>query len=169
MADYVLRVGSHSAQGMRPKNEDRFVVDTVNRVYLVADGMGGQERGELASGMAAEIIPRSVQSHLAAKMDAAKAVQEALNDANLAIVEAAGQGATDADRSMGTTAVMAVQQDDRFFVASLVDSRAYLIRGNYLEQLHGRSFGGKSLVLKRRHVAWKKPNTVRGSMCCTSF
>ena len=64
MADYVLRVGSHSAQGARPKNEDRFVVDTVNRVYLVADGMGGQERGEQASGMAAEIIPRSVQSHL---------------------------------------------------------------------------------------------------------
>jgi serine/threonine protein phosphatase PrpC len=144
MADYVLRVGSHSAQGARPKNEDRYVVDTVNRVYLVADGMGGQERGEQASGMAADIIPRSVQSHLAAKMDATKAVQQALNDANLAIVAA---GRTQApERRMGTTAVMALQQEDRLFVAGLGDSRAYLIRGKHVEQLTVDHSVAQSLV-----------------------
>jgi protein phosphatase len=144
MADYVLRVGSHSAQGTRPKNEDRYVVDTVNRVYLVADGMGGQERGELASGMAADIIPRSVQNHLAAKMEATQAVKQALKDANLAIVEA---GRTQApERRMGTTAVMALQQEDRFFVAGLGDSRAYLIRGDHVEQLTVDHSVAQSLV-----------------------
>jgi serine/threonine protein phosphatase PrpC len=144
MADYVLRVGSYSAQGTRPKNEDRYVVDTVNRVFLVADGMGGQERGEQASGMAAEIIPRSVQSHLAAKMDATRAVQQALSDANHAIVEA---GRTQApERRMGTTAVMALQQEDRFFVAGLGDSRAYLIRGQKVEQLTVDHSVAQSLV-----------------------
>src|SRR5207237_757373 len=54
MADFVIHVGSHSAQGVRPNNEDRFVVDLVNHLFLVADGMGGQERGEQASGMAAD-------------------------------------------------------------------------------------------------------------------
>ena len=46
MAEYVLRVGSYTAQGVRPNNEDRYVVDQVHNVFLVADGMGGQERGE---------------------------------------------------------------------------------------------------------------------------
>ena len=160
MADYVLRVGSHSAQGTRPKNEDRYVVDPVNRVYLVADGMGGQERGELASGMAADIIPRSVQNHLAAKMEAAQAVKQALHDANLAIVEA---GRTQApERRMGTTAVMALQQEDRFFVAGLGDSRAYLIRGNHVEQLTVDHSVAQSLVSngvmsqeEARHSPWQ--------------
>ena len=160
MADYVLRVGSHSAQGTRAKNEDRYVVDTVNRVYLVADGMGGQERGEQASCMAAEIIPRSVQSHLAAKMDAARAVQQALRDANHAIVEA---GRTQApDRRMGTTAVMALQQEDRFFVAGLGDSRAYLIRGRKVEQLTVDHSVAQSLVTngvmsaeEAKHSPWQ--------------
>jgi PPM family protein phosphatase len=160
MADYVLRVGSHSAQGTRPKNEDRYVVDPVNRVYLVADGMGGQERGELASGMAADIIPRSVQNHLAAKMEATQAVKQALNDANLAIVEA---GRTQApERRMGTTAVMALQQEDRFFVAGLGDSRAYLIRGDHVEQLTVDHSVAQSLVSngvmsqeEARHSPWQ--------------
>ena len=60
MGGLVLRVGSKSAQGVRPNNEDRFVVDLDQDLFLVADGMGGQERGEQASGMAAELIPRIV-------------------------------------------------------------------------------------------------------------
>ena len=66
MADLVVHVGSHSAQGIRPNNEDRFVADPDKNVFLVADGMGGQERGEQASGLAAEIIPQVLQQRLAA-------------------------------------------------------------------------------------------------------
>ena len=64
MADFVLRVGSRSAQGVRPNNEDRLVVDMDQRLFVVADGMGGQERGEIASGMAVDIIPRVVHERL---------------------------------------------------------------------------------------------------------
>src|SRR5947207_980539 len=77
MAEFVLRVGSRSAQGVRAKNEDRFVVDLGQNLFLVADGMGGQERGELASGMAAEIIPQVVHDHLAAQEPADQAVRKA--------------------------------------------------------------------------------------------
>ena len=58
MAEYVVKVGSRTAQGRRSNNEDRYIVDPQNNVYLVADGMGGQECGEKRSGLAAEIIPR---------------------------------------------------------------------------------------------------------------
>jgi protein phosphatase len=133
MADLVVQVGGHSAQGLRPNNEDRFVADTHRHVFLVADGMGGQESGEYASGMAVEIIPRAVHDRLAAHQAPDLAVRQALEEANEAII-AAGQGQS-RGRRMGTTAVVAVHQDDRVYVASVGDSRAYLVRGGRVEQL----------------------------------
>lgn len=133
MADLTIHVGSYSAQGLRPNNEDRFVADLEQHVFLVADGMGGQDRGEVASGMAAEIIPKEVQSQLAASNDATRAVKQALAVANKAIVDAAKSQPE--GRRMGTTAVLAVEREGRVYVAGLGDSRAYLIRANKVEQL----------------------------------
>lgn len=133
MADFVIHVGCQTAQGLRPNNEDRFVVDAENQLFLVADGMGGQELGEQASGLAAEIIPRALQAKLAENPDAGQAVQEALEEANQAIISAGQQQLT--TRKMGTTAVLAVQRADQFYVAGLGDSRAYLVRNGAVEQL----------------------------------
>jgi protein phosphatase len=133
MAEFVIHVGSSSARGHRPNNEDRFVVDSDQHLYLVADGMGGQEFGERASGMAAEIIPKVLHDRLAACEATEQAVRAALAEANRAIVDA-GQGQA-AGRRMGTTAVLAIQQADKVFVAGLGDSRAYLIRGDRVDQL----------------------------------
>jgi serine/threonine protein phosphatase PrpC len=133
MADFVVHVGGTSAQGKRPNNEDRYVADPQRHVFLVADGMGGQEAGERASGLAAEIIPRVVSDRLAANENADSVVKLALDAAHKAIMQA---GQTQAPgRKMGTTAVLAVQQDDHVFVAGLGDSRAYLIRNGNVEQL----------------------------------
>jgi PPM family protein phosphatase len=133
MADLVVHVAGRSARGIRPNNEDRYFFDPDNVLYLVADGMGGQERGEQASGLAAEIIPRVVKDRLAAKDRADEAVQRALAEANAAIVEA-GRDQPEG-RRMGTTAVLAVHQAGQVYVAGLGDSRAYLIRGERVEQL----------------------------------
>lgn len=133
MADLILRVGSRSAQGVRPNNEDRFVVDLEQNLFIVADGMGGQERGEMASGMAADIIPRVVRERLAADATAEAAVRHALFEANAAIVD---EGRAQPEgRRMGTTAVLALYSKDQCHVAGLGDSRAYLIRGSKVEQL----------------------------------
>src|SRR5262249_32102418 len=86
-----------------------------------------------ASGLAAEIIPQVVSDRLAAHEDPGKAMQAALDAAHQAIVNA-GQGQS-AGRRMGTTAVLAVQQEDQCFVAGVGDSRAYLIRNDEIEQL----------------------------------
>jgi protein phosphatase len=118
---------------LRPNNEDRFVVDQENHLYLVADGMGGQDLGEQASGMAAEIIPRAVQARLAEHHDPGQAAMEALAEANQAIIDAGQLQLT--RRRMGTTAVLAFQQADQIFVAGLGDSRAYLVRNGSVEQL----------------------------------
>jgi protein phosphatase len=133
MAEFVVRVGGRTAQGIRPNNEDRFVVDPEHQLFLVADGMGGQDLGEEASSMAAEIIPRVLQERLAAQDNPGVAVQRAMAEANQAIIHAGRHQAT--GRHMGTTAVLAVQLANQVYVTGLGDSRAYLIRGNRVEQL----------------------------------
>jgi protein phosphatase len=133
MKSLQVRAAGHSAQGLRPNNQDRYLADTTRDVFLVADGMGGQEAGERASSLAVEIIPRAVQVHMHEHADPSQAVMQALREANQAILDASLHQA--ASRRMGTTAVLAVCQDDQVYVAGLGDSRAYLIRGDRVEQL----------------------------------
>ena len=103
------------------------------RVFLVADGMGGQDCGEQASGMAADIIPRVLHDRLAARDDASHAVQQRLGRSQPS--DHQRRRGQNAGRRMGTTAVLAVRQDDHFYVASVGDSRAYWVRGDSVEQL----------------------------------
>jgi serine/threonine protein phosphatase PrpC len=145
MSDIVVRVGSHSEQGVRPNNEDRFAIDLDNRLFVVADGMGGQERGEMASGMAVDIIPKIVGSRLAQQLDANQAVQAAIHEANHAIIDAGRH--QPAGRRMGTTAVLALHHNHTCYVAGIGDSRAYLIRGEQVEQLTVDHSVAQALVL----------------------
>jgi protein phosphatase len=133
MADFALRVGSHSAQGVRPNNEDRFVVDADQHLYMVADGMGGQDHGERASGLAAEIIPRIIHDRLEKKDGADSAVKRAFEEANQAIIDASKDQPL--GRRMGTTTVLALENNGQVYVAGIGDSRAYLIRNDKVEQL----------------------------------
>ncbi len=132
MAELVITIGSCSIQGKRSNNEDRFIADPANKLFVVADGMGGQECGERASELATEIIPRVLKDKLQAE-PAEQAVLDALDQANQAIIT---EGQTQAPgRRMGTTAVVAFQKDKLVYVAALGDSRAYLVRGGHVDQL----------------------------------
>lgn len=133
MPQFVLRVGSRSAQGVRPNNEDNYVVDLRQRLFVVADGMGGQDRGEVASSMAVEIIPQIVHARLALDESPETALLNALRETNQAIVDAGR--AQPEGRRMGTTAVVVLQHNDQAYVSNLGDSRAYLIRGDEVRQL----------------------------------
>lgn len=133
MAELAIKVGSSSAQGVRANNEDNFCVDSKQRLFVVADGMGGQQAGEVASGMAVQIIPRVVHDRLALHEPADQVLREALHEAHRAIVEA-GRSQPEG-RRMGTTAVCALQANGQVFISNLGDSRAYLIRRGNVEQL----------------------------------
>jgi protein phosphatase len=133
MPDLVLRAGSKSAQGVRSNNEDNLVVDQDHHLYVVADGMGGQERGEIASSMAVEMLPRVVQTLLAVNEPPEAALIQALLETNQAIVEA---GRTQPEgRRMGTTAVVALHLAGKVYITHLGDSRAYLLRSYDIRQL----------------------------------
>ncbi len=135
-----LNIGKCSLLGnYRENNEDSIEVkqfpDLI--VSIVADGMGGQAAGEIASKRAIEIIPRELRKNLTPHLNAdgvKSAIKRAIVQANEEIM---AMGALDKDmKNMGTTVVMAIwRKGTELFIAGVGDSRCYLIRKQKIEQL----------------------------------
>jgi PPM family protein phosphatase len=135
-----LTIGKCSLLGnYRENNEDSLDVkqfpDLI--VGVVADGMGGQAAGEVASKRAVEIIPRELRKNLAQHLnpDGVKSVvRRSIVTANEEIM---AMGALDKEmKNMGTTVVMAVwRKAAELYIAGVGDSRAYLIRNKKISQL----------------------------------
>jgi PPM family protein phosphatase len=124
----------------RENNEDAIEVRQFPDlcVAIVADGMGGQAAGEVASRRAIEVIPRELRKNLTAGAstgDAIKAVvRRSIVQANEEII--AMSNLDREMRNMGTTVVVAVwRRASELFIAGVGDSRAYLLRDDKLEQL----------------------------------
>ena len=106
---------------VRTNNEDFFLVVPFDRLYLVADGMGGAQAGEHASRLAAETVWQAVKEQ-DGDLDSDKLVS-AFELANQKVMEAA---AADPEmEGMGTTLVAAVDKGGELLVASVGDSRLY--------------------------------------------
>jgi protein phosphatase len=128
-----LRVASCTDTGRaRTNNEDSLLAEAP--LVAVADGMGGHEGGEVASGIAIDVL-RTWKDRLdgLSGHEAAEKLREALTDANRAVY-AKGQE-EEALLSMGTTLTAAWANDDVLALAHVGDSRAYLMRGGKLQQL----------------------------------
>jgi protein phosphatase len=136
-----LSIGKCTLLGnYRENNEDAIEVKQFPDmlICLVADGMGGQAAGEIASKRAIDVVPRELKKNLAGALshDQTKSViRKSIIQANDEIIAMAS---LDRDlKNMGTTVVMAVwrQGSSVIHVTNLGDSRAYLIRGKKIEQL----------------------------------
>ena len=135
-----LNIGKCSLLGnYRENNEDSIEVKQFPdlTVSVVADGMGGQAAGEIASKKAIDIIPRELRKHIASHLsgDGVKGVvKRSIVQANEEIMS---MGALDKDmRNMGTTVVMTVwRKSGEMFVTGVGDSRAYLLRNHTIQQL----------------------------------
>ena len=119
--------GSRTDVGcVREHNEDSLVV--APPLYVVCDGMGGHAAGEVASEIAVNVIA----DRAPATTDAA-ALGQAVEEANLAIIQAAREGVGRA--GMGCTCTAAMLENERLIVAQVGDSRAYLLHGGTLQQI----------------------------------
>ncbi|MGB3328799.1 MAG: protein phosphatase 2C domain-containing protein [Thermomicrobiales bacterium] len=135
-----LVVSSVTDAAGRPTNEDAILVadlpqvaDPADRGYVlaVADGMGGLERGEVASKLAIELLGDLFARERPA--DIALALKQAYRRANDAIY-AESRKSGDAGQ-MGTTLVAAIIHGKYATIANVGDSRAYLMRANQLTQI----------------------------------
>ncbi|HEY7311816.1 MAG TPA: protein phosphatase 2C domain-containing protein [Gemmataceae bacterium] len=136
-----LNIGKCTLLGnYRENNEDSIDVKTFPdmTVCLVADGMGGQAAGEVASKRAVDIVPRELKKYLsgAVSNDETKTIiRRSIVQANEEIMAMA---ALDRElKNMGTTVVASVWRKGSsvLYVTSMGDSRAYQIRNKKIEQL----------------------------------
>lgn len=139
----ILAFGQTDVGMRRDHNEDNYLLDDEQRLYVVADGMGGHLGGEMASMLAVSTIRDTVrderkrlnggfqgpiEQHPALMMlpNAVKRACSAIFHKAQEVPELQG---------MGTTVTGLAFEDDYAFFGHVGDSRAYLIRDGRIEQL----------------------------------
>lgn len=139
----------HSAQSdiglKRTHNEDRFMADPRLALYVVCDGMGGGNAGEVASAMAIEAIRADMATEIPKRelallsltdpsfSTATNRLANAVRHANQ-LIYAASCSLT-AYAGMGTTVVAAYLVDEILSIAHVGDSRIYLVRDGRIQAL----------------------------------
>jgi protein phosphatase len=140
-----LEIATCTDPGMvRSHNEDSIAADAANGLVVLADGMGGYNAGEVASGMATTVIvtemrqlltgvkPHDVEKGSSEEV-AARLVRDQVLTANTSIYQAAQSQPQYA--GMGTTLVVCLFYDNRVLVAHLGDSRLYMLRDGKFRQM----------------------------------
>jgi protein phosphatase len=154
---YVNVFGMSDVGRVRKNNEDNFVVSnlttgevsltpalrqhtlgSLGTLFLVADGMGGEACGEVASQLCTVTVPKRLFDNLRTMETVSETnfvllLREAIEFANQIVFQKAQSNAT--YRGMGTTTTAAALFGAHLFVAQVGDSRAYLIRNKDMVQL----------------------------------
>ena len=136
-----IRVAALSHRGRRENNEDQiygasYREGPVRALLAVADGMGGYQAGEVASTIAIDTLVSSLKKSLArnhGSVDVNQLSQEIVEEISKNV--AAKSAEMTERRGMGTTLCFAVVTPSGFFVGNVGDSRAYLIRGDGIQQV----------------------------------
>jgi serine/threonine protein phosphatase PrpC len=145
-----VRIGMEQNIGVkRPSLEDAYFAAELTtaggeRIVLavVADGIGGAAAGERASALTIERISESVRR--SSGSDFPRILEAALLEANRAVYEEAQQN--EDERDMGSTAVAVIVCGDRIYLASVGDSRAYLVRNGKAIQLTADHTFGEEMI-----------------------
>ena len=130
----ILSAGATDVGRCREGNEDCFAILADQGLFLIADGMGGYEAGEVASELAIKEIGAWFTQHrpFLSEIEALRSLQGAVIQAGDSVY---AESLLSRRGKMGTTVVAALVYDRKLFIACVGDSRAYLMRGQSLVQL----------------------------------
>ncbi len=123
----------------RSNNEDSIAVQEKTGLVVLADGMGGYNAGEVASGMATTILVADLGRWLteaaasATDGEVRRAMSLCVDNVNQAIYKAANSDSRQS--GMGTTLVTGVFRESRLLLGHVGDSRAYRLRNRSLRQI----------------------------------
>lgn len=126
---------------VREHNEDAVFANAARGLVILADGMGGYNAGEVASGMATSFLSSALETSFfdasaetaggeSGSSFAARCLRESIERANTAIFSAAQ--CEEQYAGMGTTLVTALFSDNTVTVAHIGDSRLYRLRDGTL-------------------------------------
>lgn len=138
----VRSAGLSDVGRVRQQNEDSWLINEDLGLYVVADGMGGHQGGQVASAMAVEhtlaaVVGYKSQIETAGESGDVQAIaaylSSAIREASAAIY---ARSRDDSDlHGMGTTVTALLLVGKQAFVAHVGDSRCYLLRGETIVQL----------------------------------
>jgi protein phosphatase len=130
---------------VRAHNEDSVFSDSASGLVVLADGMGGYNAGEVASGIAVSVVSDGLRAELGSGRELSKVdIQSGLTHAALLLqqqIAAANKGIYEAAQTrpecagMGTTILAAEFHGNRVSIGHIGDSRCYRLRGEKFEQL----------------------------------
>ena len=137
-----VRSAGLTEKGRREANEDFILVDDTNRLYVVADGMGGARAGDVASRMAVDTVAQSMTARPEeaptmafdpSLSPQANRLLQSIRDANRKVFQSAQNHAT--QKGMGSTVAAVMITDATLVAANVGDSPIYRFRQGIVEPL----------------------------------
>ena len=163
----------------REMNQDAYYAsqpsDTVG-LYIVADGMGGYNGGEIASSLAVTATKDFIENNFAETEHTKEKLQElvknAIEYANMLVYEKSKE--VSELEGMGTTIEVALVHHNRVYIGQVGDSRIYRIRKDFIRKLTtDHSYVEKLVkdgkISKEEAVHHPKKNMLTRALGCTSF
>ncbi|MDR0978721.1 MAG: Stp1/IreP family PP2C-type Ser/Thr phosphatase [Lachnospiraceae bacterium] len=175
-----MRVFANTDVGMaRDINQDSFYISGEEeeiKLYILADGMGGYNGGEIASSLAVESVRNYIKNNYhkeqTDKEELAKLVKNSLEYANMVVYD---KSRTDINLSeMGTTIDVCLIYNNRAIIGHIGDSRVYRIRNNIFRKLTtDHSYVEKLVkdgkISKEEALYHPKRNMLMRALGCTPY
>lgn len=120
---------------VRESNQDRLFTDPDHGIYLVADGMGGLSRGDLAAQLVIDHLPGLLVRRLRGISDLGGDLAQRAMSSAIIEVSTTVRNHQIGPQGMGATVVLAYMRDSMALIAWLGDSRAYLFHQKRLQRL----------------------------------
>lgn len=123
---------------VKTRNEDSWAAFPEQGLFLIADGIGGLPAGDVASKLVVEVLPslltqRMNEPEVLSHSEIILKIKQSISDLSVRILQESQHREEYA--GMGTTIVMALLTETQIFIAHLGDSRAYLLKGGFLQQI----------------------------------
>jgi len=129
-----LLCSGQSDKGLvRKSNQDSILINSSQKCFVVADGMGGHRGGDIASQLTIQVLADHLDKMPLKTPNKITLIKEIIQDANRIIFEKSQT--VEHLKGMGTTIVALMIEKSKAYIANVGDSRAYLINNEQIYQL----------------------------------
>ncbi len=145
-----MKIMNHYAEthiGQRENNEDRFLIDAEIGLFIVADGVGGLDRGEVASKITCQEIHKHIKNGVSLVDSIQLAHKKILQELNK----------NPQKEGMASTVVAVLFNGNDYEVAWVGDSRVYLWDGELKQITRDHSY--MELLLESGHIKFEDMST----------
>ena len=163
----------------REMNQDSYYVSQPSEnvgLYIVADGMGGYNGGEIASSLAITSAKNYIETNFSKIEHNKEAIQEliknAIEYANMVVYEKSKE--SEDLLGMGTTIEVVLVYNNRAYIGHIGDSRVYRIRKDFIRRLtiddsYVQKLVKDGTITKEEAINHPKKNMLMKALGCTSF